>query len=255
MTRSSLKLTARERAAGLAAQVREAKLDERAAELAERVRESATLAKAQAKSQELTALAAEKLRDAQLDERAAEFAARIRTSEAGQQVSETAQQVGESAKRLTDRTLENLGTKLSHGRAGELLGVEPAKRRFPWWLAALLGAGVGYLISVFAAGKRDEQVRDELLATADRMAAESAAAGPVAAPTPTPLTDIIRAQLGRDERTSALTGLDINVAEGTVFVRGTVPAGFDQATIRDVIAEVPGVHDVDLQVTPSNSNV
>ena len=121
--------------------------------------------------------------------------------------------------------------------------------------ALSLGAGVGYLISVFAAGKRDEQVRDELLATADRMAAESAAAGPVAAPTPTPLTDTIRAQLGRDERTSALTGLDINVAEGTVFVRGTVPAGFDQATIRDVIAEVPGVHDVDLQVTPSNSNV
>jgi hypothetical protein len=34
-----------------------------------------------------------------------------------------------------------------------------------------------------------------------------------------------------------------------VFVRGSVPAGADETAIREVVAGVPGVTDVDLQVT------
>lgn len=64
-----------------------------------------------------------------------------------------------------------------------------------------------------------------------------------------PLEDDIRTELDGDPRTAGLVDLVINVADSTVFVRGNVPAGFDPTAIRDVIAAVPGVTDVDMQVT------
>ncbi len=36
--------------------------------------------------------------------------------------------------------------------------------------------------------------------------------------------------------------------ESTVFVRGSVPPGFDEEDLRAVVAEVEGVTDVDMQV-------
>jgi hypothetical protein len=63
------------------------------------------------------------------------------------------------------------------------------------------------------------------------------------------VADEVRAKLAADGRTSSLTGLAVNVAEGTVFVRGTVPSGTDEDGVRDVVAGVDGVQDVDLQVT------
>jgi len=74
-----------------------------------------------------------------------------------------------------------------------------------------------------------------------------------AAPVPSgrPLADQVRSHLGSDPRTADLPGLAINVAEGTVFVRGSVPPGFEESWIREVVSSVPGVNDVDLQVTVS----
>jgi osmotically-inducible protein OsmY len=65
------------------------------------------------------------------------------------------------------------------------------------------------------------------------------------------LVEEIRSTLDADPRTAGLPGLSINVAESTVFVRGSVPQGYDEASIREVVAAVPGVTDVDLQVTPA----
>jgi hypothetical protein len=47
--------------------------------------------------------------------------------------------------------------------------------------------------------------------------------------------------------------VNVNVAEGTVFVRGPLPEGVDEQAVRDVIAKVPGVTDVDLQLTTTTS--
>jgi osmotically-inducible protein OsmY len=66
-----------------------------------------------------------------------------------------------------------------------------------------------------------------------------------------PLADQVRSHLSADPRTADLPGLAINVAEGTVFVRGSVPAGYQESAIREVISSVPGVNDVDLQVSAS----
>lgn len=66
------------------------------------------------------------------------------------------------------------------------------------------------------------------------------------------LADEVRSHLSADPRTADLPGLAINVAEGTVFVRGSVPPGYEDLAIRDVISSVPGVNDVDLQVTTTS---
>jgi len=66
-----------------------------------------------------------------------------------------------------------------------------------------------------------------------------------------PLAEEVRGRLDADDRTSGLSGLAINVAEGTVFVRGSVPSGLDPDDIRRIIAGTPGVTDVDLQVSTS----
>ncbi len=63
------------------------------------------------------------------------------------------------------------------------------------------------------------------------------------------LADRIRATLEADPRTTHLPALSINVADTTVFVRGVVPPSTDASVVREVIAAVPGVDDVDLQVT------
>jgi len=74
---------------------------------------------------------------------------------------------------------------------------------------------------------------------------------PSVPPAASPLADEIRSSLDADPRTAGLPGLAINVADSTVFVRGSVPEGFDETSIREVVAAVPGVTDVDLQVSPA----
>lgn len=233
------------------AQARESGLDERAAELAERVRDSEAYAKAQAKGSELADRTRARLKEAELEERAAELAERVRRSEAAQQAVATAQ-------RVSDEQLDRLGGWLAQGKTAEKLGVQPAKRRFPAWLALLVGAGIGYLVGTLTAPKRGDELRhelmvqgselkDDLATTAGRIQQDTA--DMAAPPAQKPIADEIRTRLGEDPRTAGLPKLNVNVAEGTVFVRGSLPSGFDEGAIREVITSVPGVEDIDLQLT------
>ncbi|MEX2620623.1 MAG: YtxH domain-containing protein [Egibacteraceae bacterium] len=261
-TRRAAAGAAKHRATDLAdqarAQAREAGLDERAAELAERaselaerVRDSDAYAKAQAKGSELADRTRARLKEAELEERAAELAERVRRSD-------TAQQAVATAQRVSDQQLDRLGGWLSQGKTAEKLGVQPARRRFPVWLALLIGAGIGYLVGTLTAPKRGDELRHELLAqgsefkddlatTAGRIQQDTA--DMAAPPAQKPIADEIRTRLGEDPRTAGLPKLNVNVAEGTVFVRGSLPSGFDEGAIREVITSVPGVEDIDLQLT------
>lgn len=222
--------------------LRSAGLDERAEELATRLRDSETLAKLAAGGQQVATKTRAAVHDAGLDARASEVAAKLRESE-------TTKQALARATKASDEAYAKLGKRLSSGKTAERLGVEPRKRRFPSWLAALLGLAVGAAISMVAKSKEREPDDFELAAQRLTQDAADAGAPPGQPQEEQPLEDKIRASLGQDPRTASLPRLNINVAEGTVFVRGTVPSGFDESAIRDVIAGVEGVQDVDLQVT------
>lgn len=257
-TRAGRKATgaaARYKAADVAAQARahakDAGLDDTAAQVAERIRDSETLTKAQAKGAELADRTRARIRDAELDSKAADLAARVKSSD-------SAQQTMAAMQRLSDEQLGRLGGWLATSSLSDKLGVRPAKRRLPSWLALLLGALTGYAIGTLTAPKRGEEMRSELAersnavkddfaAAAARLQQDTADVG--APPAQKPVADEVRTRLGEDPRTSGLPKLNVNVAEGTVFVRGSLPAGFDEAAIRDVVASVPGVEDVDLQLT------
>lgn len=272
-------------AAATSGSAAEAAVKLKAAELKGRLRDADPVGRGREMGTELAeraedraAVLAAKVREAHLQERAAELAARARGSE-------TAQRAVEAARRTSDESLERLGAWLASGRAGERLHVEPAgkRRRWPTLLLTMLGVAAGFAAAKLLGG-RDEPAPydDPFVTSAERLAAtppvsgatapEDVMAPPVMAATPplaetleaetleepvaeapasngTSLVQQVREHLGDDGRTADLSGLAINVAEGTVFVRGTVPEGFDESAIRDVVGSVPGVTDVDLQVS------
>jgi len=293
------------KAAELAAQVKQAKLDQRASELAERVRDSeafrtaqgkgselaervrdseafrtaqgksSELAErvrdleafqtAQVKGSELAAVTRDKVREAHLDERAAELAEKVRDSAA-------VQTAAANARDVSDRTLLKVGGWLSQGKPAERLHLQPAKRRFPGWLAMILGLAAGYVIGMLTSPKRQDMATE--FGSADAWTPSPPPAPASASPSTTapeggledgtggieptappqslaqkPLEDRVRTALGQDPRTADLPRLNVNVVEGTVFVRGSAPAGFDEAAVRAVVEGVEGVTDVDLQVS------
>lgn len=224
-----------------------------AAGLAERVLDSDAVEKAAAKGAELAGRAREWVREADLDERTGQLVARVRDFEP-----------------LRRATAPLPGRK------------QRRKRRVPLWMGVLAGLAAGYGIAkVAGGGSQRTALNDEFVASAERLAAsapppetsaapaqdldltESAPASmrdldapdlmeePTGASGGRSLADLVRSHLSADPRTADLPGLAINVAEGTVFVRGTVPEGFEESTLREVISSVPGVTDVDLQVTVS----
>jgi hypothetical protein len=219
--------------------IADAHLDEKVADLADR---------AQVTGGKLAAKAQKTIADAHIEERVADLTERVRDSESAQQAMET-------ARRITDSTLAALGGWIATGKAADKLGVEPKRRRFPAWLAALLGAGVGYLVGTLTAPKRGDELRDDFAQSAERLMDQTrfAATEAVEKVAERPLAELIRGALDDDHRTAALPDLTINVAEGTVFIRGTVPGSFDEDAVRSVIAAVPGVKDVDLQLTVATS--
>jgi hypothetical protein len=253
-----------------------AKAQAKGAELAELARTKVKDAHLDERAAELAELARTKVKDAHLDERAAELAERARTTI---RESETAQRAAERARIAGDQTLERLGAWLTETGAAEKLGMQPMrKRRWPGWLALAVGAGagVGYVVAKLTERQETMESLDDFAASAERLATtpppttattEPSTAAPVTPPTPTEtaaasaqpttvnggldLADRIRSRLDADPRTAELKGLAINVVETTVFVRGSVPEGTDEGTIREVISGVPGVTDVDLQVTTS----
>lgn len=219
MTKGAVTTATRKRADRLASQLRGTELEQRASELAERIRQSEVLAKAQAKA---AALAKAQAKTEALAAKAQAKAEKL-AAQAQNKGNELATKAKDRGERLAGRGLRPLGERLSTGRYGELLGIQP-RRRVPVWLFALLGAVGGCAIGLMTASKCRARAT-------------------------TPLAEKIRSELASDPRTAELPDLDVNVANGTVFVRGTVPPGFHEEALRDVITRVPGVHDVDLQVT------
>jgi osmotically-inducible protein OsmY len=223
--------------AGYAAERAGGVTSERAAELAEMLRESEAFARAQERGTEIADLARAKWRQAEIEARASELADRVRDTDAAKQASRR-------AKDLSDTSLETVGAWLLGSRAADKLGVQ-RKSRIPAWMLALIGVAVGFAVAKLTADRSATGVRDDLAAAADRLAHSSSN------PATTALADTIKTTLKADPRTAELSQVNINVAEGTVFVRGRVPTGIDEDAIREVIQGVPGVEDVDLHLVPA----
>lgn len=247
----------RAKATGGAMQERAAEFTERAGSAAQdaatgiagRLRDSEALAKAQEIGSDYAERARDRWRDAELDERLSDLGERIRDTE-------VAQRTYDRTKAMTDSSLAALGAWLTTSDAGKRvsgrLGLQP-KRRWPFLVALLFGLGAGYALARLGGGGRmreeyvevGEEIRAQAVEAADRAAEHSER------PATSLLVDSIRTSLHSDPRTAQVSELDINVAEGTVFVRGRVPPEIDEDAIRDVITAVPGVEDVDLQLTPA----
>lgn len=235
-------------------QARTSDLDERAQKAMKRAKKS----DAYVKGAQLAEKAKERLDQAGLDERANELARQARDSELARQVreSETTQQARKGLQRFSDEQLERLGEWLTDSKAGKKLGVKP-KRRWPTAAAVVIGVGAGWAIGLLTAPKRGDEIRKELAEqssswredlskAADRIGPEGKSLISVSGDD---LADKVRSKLGEDPRTAELPKLNVNVAEGTVFVRGTLPSGYEEDTVRSVVSSVPGVQDVDLQLT------
>ena len=230
MNRKKTVAKAQDKASAIADRVRDAKLDERAADLA--------------------ATAREKVRDAELDARAAELAARVRDAAVVEQVTETAAHVADSARDVAETALERVNDWLVDTKVGDAIGIQPKKRRRkPWALvtAGAVAAGVAAGLVLFR--RRDTQSDDVWtdagsdFGNGDSLTRSGAPGGSL------PLEDRVREAVGADPRTATMPALNINVVDGTVFVRGTVSSEVDQEALRTVIEGVEGVTDVDLQVT------
>lgn len=212
---------------------------ERAAELAGRVKDSDAVSTAADRGSALVEAARERLDDTDLDKRAAELAERLREAEATQEALDR-------ARKTSDKSLSAVGSWLGSGPLASKLGVT-RRRKWPFVLASAVGAALGFALAQAIKRGSTDTIRDELADAADRLA--------VGGGSTAVLADTIRTTLDADPRTSQLEPLDINVSDGgTVFVRGTVPPDVDQDAIRDVIASVPGVTDVDLQLSSTTSN-
>lgn len=228
-----------------------AELAERAAEIAERIRKSDAYGKAWERGGELAARGSEAALLARDRLAESDLAGAVRDSEA----------LAEARKRsqaATGSALAGLGAWLTSGSVGERLGVERRRRRWPAWIAGLLGVAAGYAAGVLTAPKRGSEIRDQW-AQASGSASEDATKlaqrtaqdteDVSAPPSEKPLADKVRTVLGEDPRTADLPKLNVNVVEGTVFVRGAVPSDVDTEVIKQVIADVEGVNDVDLQLS------
>lgn len=235
-------------------QARASDLDDRAEEALDRAKKS----DAYKKGTELAGKAKKKWKKSGFDARASELARQARDSDLAKQIreSETTQQARKGAQRFSDEQLERLGEWLTASKAGKKLGIKP-KRRWTAVLALGVGVGAGWAIGVLTAPKRGEEIRreladqsssfrDDLAKSAERLRQDTDTAS---APPAQELADQVRSRLGDDPRTADLPKLNVNVAEGTVFVRGTLPGGYEEDTVRSVVASVPGVEDVDLQLT------
>lgn len=221
------------------AQDKSGEAGERAAELAERLKDSDALAAASDRGAELLETAKDRWDDSDLDKRAADLAKRLQKAEATQEALDRARQT-------SDKSLSNLGGWLGSGPLAHKLGLTK-RRKWPIAVAAAVGAALGFVVAQAMKRGSTDTIRDELADAADRLASGGGSA--------TVLADTIRTTLDADPRTAQLDPLDINVSDGgTVFVRGTVPAEADHDAIRDVIASVPGVVDVDLQLTTAASS-
>jgi hypothetical protein len=236
------------RASAVAEKVRDAKLEERAAELAALAREKVRDAELDARAAELAALAREAVHSSGIDDAAADLVARARNTVVVQQATGATAQLADSARETTERTLDRVGEWIGDGKVGDALGLRRRRRRLPRWsllVGAAVAAGAAAGMVVYRRRETSSEVEWDLgSSSADSGLARSSAPGVAL-----PLEGRVREAIGQDARLDGLGPLNINVVDGTVFVRGSVSADMDQDALRAVIESVDGVTDVDLQVT------
>ena len=216
----------RDLAHALMAQVRQLGLDEKTSDAVERLRASDAYHKAQAKADELGRRVAE---------------------------NETVAASRETASRRTAQALTGLGAWLATGDRGKRLGISQSRRSGLAWVMGAIGVGVGYAAGVLTAPKEGRQMREQLVSrSGDAFGGVAGRIGQdwddTTPPFERPLADKVRTRLGEDPRTADLPSLNINVVNGTVVVRGSVPDTADQGAIADVISSVEGVDDVDIKL-------
>jgi hypothetical protein len=251
-----------ERASELAAlameKLRESELDTKAAELAKNTRKMIRDAELEAKAAEIAALTRSRIKDSGLDDLATDVVGRVREAAVALQASDAAQQAAEAAREATDKTLEkvgewlgdtDVGDRLADTAVGDRLGLSSPSRKRPWWALALIAGAAAAGTAVAVLRGRNETEDDpwagEQFAPTTPPSTESVA--PTVADRP--LEERVREALGQDPRTADVSRLNVNVVDGTVFVRGAVAANVDQSVLRTVVEGVEGVSDVDLQVT------
>ena len=235
------------RASAVAEKVRDAKIDERAVELATLAREKVRDAELDARAAELAALAREAVHNSGIDEAAAELVARARGAAVVQHASETTSHLADSARETTERTLDRVGEWIGDGKVGDALGLRRRRRRLPRWsllLGAAVAAGAAAGMVVYRRREAEAALDWDLDTTPTDDLNRSTAPG-----VSLPLEGRVREAIGQDARLGGIGPLNINVVDGTVFVRGSVSSDMDQDALRSVIAGVEGVTDVDLQVS------
>ncbi len=221
----------RDLAQALIVQIEELGLDEKMAETVERIRSTETYGRAEAAVGDLSKRLAESERIA-----------------VGRQ----------NAAKKTAAAAAGLGTWLATGRRGEALGISSARGRAgSGWFFALLGVGIGYAIGILTAPKEGREIRSQI---ANRGAGDTwdgpgnradGDAGVLAPAGDPQLADKVRTRLGEDPRTADLPSLNINVVDGRVVVRGPQSDESDESAIRDVVAGVDGVRDVEMELGPA----
>lgn len=244
MDRNDLVARAQRKGSLLAGKVRDAKLDERAAELAEAARDRVREAELDTRAAELASLARQKVAESGVDDKAAELVARIRETPVAQQAAGIAGAAAVTARETTERTLDLVGDKLAEGRVGDALGLERRRKgkAWPFVVAAAVAAGVAVGLVVFR--RPGLELTDEWPGAGDGAGGDALGAPAVALP----LDGRVREAIGQDPRTAGVAPLNVNVVDGTVFVRGFVGPDVDVDALRSVIEGVNGVTDVDLQV-------
>jgi osmotically-inducible protein OsmY len=209
---------------------------EAAGELAERLRTSEGLAKAQTVGSEYAGKAKQRWEDADVEDKLLEVAQRLRSSDFGKKAEQ-------KSKDVTETGFGALSDWLTSSKQGKQvsskLGLQP-RRRWRTVLIALIAAAAGFAIARLVQPKPLPDFGDDFTASAEQLSTQP--------PAGTDLVDAIRTALKGDPRTAELDEITINVAEGTVFIRGSVPEGTDEDAIRELVGRVPGVTDVDLQL-------
>jgi gas vesicle protein len=217
----------RDLAQALVAQVRQLGIEEKTSEAVERLKGTEAYHKAQAKADELGRRVAE---------------------------SDAVSTGRENASRRTAQALTGLGAWLATGERGKRLGISRSRRAGGiGWIMGVIGVGVGYAAGVLTAPKEGREIREKLISRGgDAFGSVAGRIGQdwddTTPPFERPLADKVRTRLGEDPRTADLPSLNINVVNGTVVVRGSVPDNADQGAIADVISSVEGVDDVDIKL-------
>lgn len=244
MDRNDMVAKVKHTASTLADKVRDAKLDERAAELADLAREKVREAELDARAAELAAAGRLKVAELGVDDRAAELVARLRDTSVAQQAAGIAGAAALTARDTTDRTLDRVGDKLAEGRVGDALGLRRRRRYNARPLLILAAVAAGVAVGFVAMRRREAELTDQWPPVDDMPATGTTPAPAVELP----LDGRVREAIGQDPRTADVAPLNVNVVDGTVFVRGFVGPNVDVEALRAVIEGVEGVTDVDLQV-------